>query len=403
MRKQLLSATCADSGPWTCAEEGCPAEVLGCASLAGRGTCKLTFGMMWKDAPIGTNNSRVETMCPVSCGMCPVHPEWRGKTAALRRYQSFSLDERKQMEQPDIVDADHGPALKLTRRRFEEHLVTAEPFIVTMADGPPPRFDSLDSFSAALNKTWRGEVMVLDGRLSKQAKLACHRWQETGHKLHFGSFRKFRESFPGVYMSIVSRSNAEHAFLRSMSPPLPFVPDHVEREPYWMYAGGRGAGASEHIDSVGCVCSWSYMLFGSKRWLLRTPPGLREAEARYSVLQNTGDFFFWCVGYYHATVIESHEALDVHGYFHLDAKTAGSYARMVPLISHEDLRAHTANDEEVRKMNLLRADCKKAHHQAVSCANPQFHRRYTWSGPQSIEPAKQPKCGMGVLYERSSV
>ena len=92
----------------------------------------------------------------------------------------------------------------------------------------------------------------------------------------------------------------------------------------WMYAGSQGAGVNEHIDTVGCVCSWSFMLLGKKRWWFRSPPGA-SPQQRYEVLQETGDFIFWCVGWHHQTLIESDESLDVHGYTGLDLMTPGSF------------------------------------------------------------------------------
>lgn len=81
---------------------------------------------------------------------------------------------------------------------------------------------------------------------------------------------------------------------------------------------------ANHIDTIGCVCSWSTMLFGTKRWRLGTPPGEEPVEVS-EVVQEQGDFMFWCAGTWHQTWIEE-ESLDVHGYVKLSYEQ-GSYAR----------------------------------------------------------------------------
>lgn len=365
---------CVDSGPWVCVETGCPAPSLSCAALANLGTCKSSFGQIWKDAPVGTNNSLVESLCPVSCGTCPAwlthdHSSW----TAVRRYQPFSLDEKKQGQRPEIADGTRGPALKLTQQRFEAHLVTAEPFIIAIEDAPAPQYESLDAFSAVMNATWHSEIRMWPGRLSTAAFQAYREWFESGNRLDFGNFREVRKSFPGSYLSIRSGTSDDEYMIRRVFDSPPFMPQEAVRTgggAYWMYAGERGAGVLEHIDMTGCVCSWSYQVFGTKRWMLRTPPGLRDPEGRYGVLQNAGDFFFWCVGYYHETVIESPESLSMHGYVFLDIRTPSAYANLVSLISNETMRKHGAQDEHVWAITQLANDCEKDH-QRVADKSPQ--------------------------------
>ena len=132
-----------------------------------------------------------------------------------------------------------------------------------------------------------------------------------------------------------------------------------------MYSGMKGAGVSEHIDTVGCVCSWSYMLLGKKRWWFRTPPvaeGFSRRERKFEVLQEPGDFLFWCVGYHHQTMTESDESLDVHGYVGLDLVSAGSFANNLTRewTSESAARFHLmpqTRQEEIRSMMTVAGSC----------------------------------------------
>ena len=129
--------------------------------------------------------------------------------------------------------------------------------------------------------------------------------------------------------SLVSNLPRERALVTSVFAPPSFIPNTSSlHDSMWMYAGSQGAGVHEHIDTVGCVCSWSFMLLGTKRWWFRSPPGA-SPQQRYEVLQETGDFVFWCVGWHHQTLIESDESLDVHGYVALDLMTRGSFGNRI--------------------------------------------------------------------------
>jgi hypothetical protein len=154
-----------------------------------------------------------------------------------------------------------------------------------------------------------------------------------------------------VYFSTVGNSNFQKSLIKEVYPGPHFLSssDYAGVDGMWMYGGPKGTGVSSHIDTIGCVCSWSYLLFGSKLWSLSTPPGLEPAEEA-SVVQGEGDFFFWCVGYFHATEILSDHALDVHGYVNLKREKEFSWTEALL-----GSRSNAAVDEEKIRPSLYSA------------------------------------------------
>lgn len=65
----LGAAACADGGPWACAEEGCPAPEVDCATLST--ACGAHFSDIWTVLPTPALRDRtVRDECKASCGEC---------------------------------------------------------------------------------------------------------------------------------------------------------------------------------------------------------------------------------------------------------------------------------------------------------------------------------------------
>ena len=65
--------SCMDDGPWRCDEEGCPAGMVDCELLSK--VCDAHFSDLWVESPPrGLQQSRIYDACPVSCGLCGLHP-----------------------------------------------------------------------------------------------------------------------------------------------------------------------------------------------------------------------------------------------------------------------------------------------------------------------------------------
>lgn len=59
---------CADSGPWPCSEEGCPAPTISCAML--KANCDSTFADVWQKPPAGLSSVPVWQHCRATCNRC---------------------------------------------------------------------------------------------------------------------------------------------------------------------------------------------------------------------------------------------------------------------------------------------------------------------------------------------
>eukprot|EP00520_Triparma_pacifica_P010273 CAMPEP_0118637946 /NCGR_PEP_ID=MMETSP0785-20121206/3423_1 /TAXON_ID=91992 /ORGANISM="Bolidomonas pacifica, Strain CCMP 1866" /LENGTH=425 /DNA_ID=CAMNT_0006529165 /DNA_START=170 /DNA_END=1443 /DNA_ORIENTATION=- len=240
---------------------------------------------------------------------------------------------------------------QMSKARFAEHLITGEPFIVHI----PPEVGgytsesfpkTIDEWTEDFEKNWAfyepssESLSLWQGRISDSLSQSYSKWSEK-HNISFSNFKEVRERWPGSYMSIVANSGTSQDYLRSkvFSEPA-FIPKGNLATSMWMYAGDKGAGVVEHIDTVGCVCSWSYMLFGEKKWWLGSPPGTRgEKYFEHSeVIQGQYDFIFWCVGYKHETIITSEESLDIHGYVNLNKDHPDAFSQHLTSI-HESLTA----------------------------------------------------------------
>jgi len=190
------------------------------------------------------------------------------------------------------------------------------------------------------------DIRFWNGRLSLHDQLSYLTWKKN-NALTFDNFKTVREEFTGTYLSVLANDMPHKELIQSLYKQPSFIPKEYEVDDemavnvmmdgtvekidtggMWMYGGDVGAGVREHIDTVGCKCSWSYMLFGEKEWALRTPPG-QEPRRSFEGVQRQGDFIFWCIGYIHQTVIKA-ESVDVHGYTKLTRPSGvagdGSYA-----------------------------------------------------------------------------
>ena len=66
---------CTDDGPWSCTEDGCPSEWLGCGELAELGACEQSFGEVWQEPPAGLGAELIGTRClRGGCQGPPVQP-----------------------------------------------------------------------------------------------------------------------------------------------------------------------------------------------------------------------------------------------------------------------------------------------------------------------------------------
>ena len=74
--------TCLDSGPWPCAEAGCPSPTIGCALLAQDGVCGKLFKAVWKTPPDGLGEVKIADQCRLSCDRCTV----------VEHYQQWCVD-----------------------------------------------------------------------------------------------------------------------------------------------------------------------------------------------------------------------------------------------------------------------------------------------------------------------
>ena len=220
---------------------------------------------------------------------------------------------------------------------LSSHLYTGTPFILqnprralghSVATTPPLAYASLPAWSTDFKTKWQDvtAINMWQGRLSLKDKVRYMDWEDT-HVPSFENFDKMRSEFTNSYLSAVANDDYHKKLIQEQYDHPSFLDKSdygADSSAMWMYGGQSGAGVLEHIDTIGCVCSWSQLLFGRKKWLLRSPPG-SEPEVKMEVVQEAGDFIFWCVGWWHQTVILS-DAVDVHGYTKL-RNEAGSFAR----------------------------------------------------------------------------
>jgi len=59
---------CADTGPWECHEEGCPARRVTCDILSS--ACHARFSDIWRRPPSGMASVAVKQACPMACAAC---------------------------------------------------------------------------------------------------------------------------------------------------------------------------------------------------------------------------------------------------------------------------------------------------------------------------------------------
>ncbi len=281
---------------------------------------------------------------------------WKGETGKpLKRYSPYSYIGKT----PPEDDGD-----LLTPAAFELHMTTGEPFIVKLEDVPAHPYSSMDQWVSDFSSKWEGQnPFMWQGRLSRTAMEEFIEF-EANNTVTFDNFAEVRSRFPNSYLSIVANEERERKLLRNIFDHPPFIPPKSIDEGMWMYSGNKGAGVTEHIDIIGCVCSWSYMLIGSKKWWLRSPPGANPEE-KFVTIQNEGDFIFWCVGYFHQTVVESEESLDIHGYVSLSRNGDTAFSRMLKKYSEaaaSDENNGLIDSHFVESIGNVSLSCNKSEH-----------------------------------------
>lgn len=242
----------------------------------------------------------------------------------------------------------------MTPSLFQKHLADGTPFITRDAAPSTPTVytpDSTLSWVQEFERRGYDGVVYTYTTPWRPPPASFFEWSEQNTP-SFKNLAHVVSTWPTtVYFSTVGNSNFQKSLIKEIYPGPHFLSsrDYYGVDGMWMYGGPKGTGVSNHIDTIGCVCSWSYLLFGSKLWTLSTPPGLEPAEEA-RVVQEEGDFFFWCVGYFHATEIMSDNALDVHGYVNLKREKEFSWTEALLGIKSE-----AADDEEKRRPQVYSA------------------------------------------------
>ena len=226
----------------------------------------------------------------------------------------------------DLAARAAGPPIirytssQMTSELFTSHLSSGLPFVVNLPNPSTAKIPTtLDEWSASFSKTWNhSEPMMWNGRLPRELRHDFEEWEKAGNKVSFDTFKWARERWPLSYLSIAANIDKEESQLSKLFAAPFFISDDQYRQGMWMYGGEKGSGVADHTDSIHCVCSWAYMLFGTKKWFIGSPPHSNPEVLYQPLLQEKGDFFFWCVGWIHGTEILSDESLDVHGYVKLE-------------------------------------------------------------------------------------
>ena len=209
---------------------------------------------------------------------------------------------------------------KMTRELLRRHLISGSPFL-TRDVGPLPSrpFSNLSQLVAYLSSKNYGGTFSHHGNPGQ----SFVSWRLAGNEVSLTNLPSILPRWPMLYFASVANAPADIAVVASLFDVPHFVEpnDKLGAESKWIYFGQKGPGVMPHIDSVGCVCSWSYLALGTKRWTMETPPG-QTPILKTVIDQSAGDFFFWCGGYFHATEVLSDETYDVHGYLSLLHPTA---------------------------------------------------------------------------------
>ncbi|GMI30940.1 hypothetical protein TrCOL_g11817 [Triparma columacea] len=222
-----------------------------------------------------------------------------------------------------------------TEEAFDRHVFTGEPFIVNI---PPSethgemRISSLDEWINFLQEKWNNnnpdDIQPRYDRVPIHQLPFCYFWTQFFERITFENMSDMARRWPKLYISMVANERDTQELINSVfTAPFPLPRRGINTPVRWMYGGRKGAGVQEHVDYLACSCTWSFMLFGEKKWWVGTPEGFPEDEAYndVEVVQGPGDFFFWCEGYRHGTLIETPESLDVHGYVNFMDDRADSY------------------------------------------------------------------------------
>ncbi|GMI01862.1 hypothetical protein TrST_g10439 [Triparma strigata] len=165
----------------------------------------------------------------------------------------------------------------ISQEKFLQHLTSGEPFIaqvknhkiVAPTTTSTPSFKTIKEWTDWFSSRWKGEEPNLWlGRLKDETQWRFQRWLEEGNRVTLTNYESVAKQFPKTYISIVANEPHEINMIEEVFTTPAFIPksSFSAAPSMWMYAGLEGAGVDEHIDTIGCVCSWSYMLFGKKRW-----------------------------------------------------------------------------------------------------------------------------------------
>ena len=179
----------------------------------------------------------------------------------------------------------------LNERILNDFLRSGQPFITSDVGGSlGTTFETVDDWAVSLSSSWPREETVQPWQSKFEEEIVDEvvrqeysdflRYNKTITLKNYGWVRK---KFPKSYLSLIANNPAEISLVKSVFEPPKYFPAPNLRS-MWMYAGSRGAGVTEHIDNIGCSCSWSYMVFGSKKWLFSSAPG-DSSEIDYEVLQ----------------------------------------------------------------------------------------------------------------------
>ena len=80
------AASCADDGPWECAEDGCPSATVGCEIL--KAVCTYRFDVIFDTPPAELANATVLQRCRRTCKRCA--PGW--ECSWVMRFNAAELD-----------------------------------------------------------------------------------------------------------------------------------------------------------------------------------------------------------------------------------------------------------------------------------------------------------------------
>jgi hypothetical protein len=256
-------AQCLDDGPWPCAEEGCPSEIVACTTLAELGMCSSTFSDIWDPPPPGMEGAGVGDRCPRACGACGTPP-------------------------PDACNIDVVHAGQHTREELAAALLGAKSPLLIRSSSPPGWGE--ESFERLV--TEHGDVPVRTtvlggvyrGDATEQRAMAIRDYPPAmaNGTLHGGSYIFYElggvdVGSGGMQLAGVDVSEAAKRWLGTM----PVLADYFASVLQRQHADAPGARDGRLLLSAG---TWGNgrpfhahgpalfaMMAGVKRWFVRRP------------------------------------------------------------------------------------------------------------------------------------